>query len=250
MAIAVVGTPASNLANSGGPLSITHALTNGSGNNRCVVFAEGGFCSAGGSSGNGLVTGVTYDGHAMTTAGANIESSTGTSAASGVWYILDADLPASAGNYTVTATYQTANYVMGGVVELSGVDQTGGSTTIDAVATLAQPAGSTTSTPSVTVATTDANSLIVDILTSSGQDIAPVTATGTNHTSRITIGSDASHFISMGTMTTTSTGNYTPGWNEGGTKASRQSMAAVAFKAYVSTAAAPAFLLFFASVNP
>lgn len=246
MAISLVGTPASGSTTGTGPLTISHTLTNGPGKNRCVVFVHASHASAGGSSGQAQATGVTYDGVDMTLI-AQVTSSTGTTSVAGIWYILDADLPAAGSAKNVVATFQGANvnYLLGGVYELADVNQTGGASTIDTSGTLAEPNGSVTTTPHIDLTTGDANSLIVDVLSSSGTSASgPYTATGTNHTARVQAVVGTGRYINSGTMTTTTAGAYTPGWNIGATgDPSRQAMAAAAFTQEIAPAAGCGFLL-------
>jgi len=243
VAIVLQGTPTSGLYAGHQVLTISYTLIKGSGNNRCVVTVWSGFASAGGSSGQGSLSSCTFNGVSMTKA-AQIESSTGVTACSSIWYMLDADLPASGGAYDVSGTFSGAavGYEEGGVYELSGVDQTN---PINTSGTLAQPNGSVTTTPNITLTTTTDNSYITDVLSSGGASSAPFTTTGTNQTAKFTIGSDNSRYMSSSVMTTTTHGNYTPGWNVGGTLPGRQSMAAVAWAPAAGVAATAPFLLVF-----
>jgi len=234
MAIALVGTPASGSLATGGPLTISHTLTNGSGNNRCVVFVTAGHAASGGSAGQGQVFRLTYNGVNMTLL-AQIESSGGTTSCASIWYILDASLPATGGSYNVVATYTGPTVVacLGGIYELSGVNQTGGASTVDTSGTLAQREASSTvtATPNIALVTKYLGSYIVDILASGTKVSAPFTTTGTNQTAEVQTTIGTTYYMNSSVMTTTSTGTYTPGWNIAGALPNRQSMAAAAFAA-------------------
>ncbi len=99
-----------------GALSITHALSAGSGTHRMVVL---GVAATLGKI-DTLV--VKYSGVAMTEAVSNLLGEAGQTA---IFYILDADLPGTAGSYSIQIS-STASWgsVIANVVELSDVDQT------------------------------------------------------------------------------------------------------------------------------
>lgn len=99
MAAPVFDSAASGTATSGTTVSWTHTLNSGSGNDRVMII----YTSSQAGSGANNATGVTVDGVAATEQ-AGIET-TANFLRVEQWYILDTDLPASSGSYTVEVTF-------------------------------------------------------------------------------------------------------------------------------------------------
>ena len=118
MAIAL-GNVASNFSASGS-FNITHSLSAGVGNNRLVVVAASVKDT---SLSTEDVTGITFNGVAMTLAG-YVKTSAGYLKSS-MYYILDADLPANAGDYTIAVSIDGDPSSGGGAVsaDYTGVKQ-------------------------------------------------------------------------------------------------------------------------------
>jgi hypothetical protein len=145
-------------------------------------------------------TGITYNGVSMTKATSTVATS--------VWYLIN---PAS-GTHDISVTIGSTQGFSVHALSLNGVDQTTG---VGALATANE--GSLTSSGSLSLTTTAANSWIVDALFVNDQGTSRnPSATGSNQTLR------SSEFIpyvstyadgAQSTITTTSTGSYTSSYS-------------------------------------
>lgn len=171
----------------------SHAI--GSGSNRILVVGVP-------QEGGGNVTGVTYNGTALSKV---IEVANGSNTVE-LWYILEADLP-SAGSYNivVTASSNIVGYCIG--VSLSGVKQEA-----PEVSTSNTASSSGTITSSITTLTDTA--WIVDAI--SCGETGALTATETGQSLRAEGQCGATMEGGMSTRPTTSNGAYNMSWSGGG----------------------------------
>ena len=95
----------------GSYINVTHTLSVGSGNDR-IVFVYAVITHSSAMSGDKL-TPPTYNGVAMNQIGTEYNYG---EIQAGLWYLLDADLPASAGDYTVRFNSSGTHYGPGGIV--------------------------------------------------------------------------------------------------------------------------------------
>jgi hypothetical protein len=228
MAIALVGTIQEGQS-SAATLTFTDTLSTASGNNRCVVVVVSNYSSSAGAT-NTPISSITYDTVAMTEV-VQINSSTGSSAHAGIFYILDANLPATAGNYSVVVTTAGSNRMLAAVYELTGVDQSA-PVIQPGVNYTQQPNGSVTNPIDCIVAPDVANAFIIDVL-SSGGALFTATATGTTgQTARVQTQYSTAYQIFSSTLAASTTGNYTMEWTLN-TTPSRQAQVVASFKPYV-----------------
>jgi hypothetical protein len=145
---------------------------------------------------------------------------------------MDADIPATAGAYSVVVTTVGSNRIYAAPIELTGVDQTAGATV---TGTKAQPNGSQTNPITLAVTTPNDNDFIVNVCSPGGGSYTayPSGAAGQLVFANATDGS--SYNIFTDTLRTTTAGSYTTGWAESALP-SRQAMVVAAFKEYVAPA--------------
>jgi hypothetical protein len=229
MTIAIIGAATSGFATSP-PLTFTHSLATAraTNNTRCVVVCISNYSASGGAT-NTPISSVTYNGVAMTL-GPQINSSTGSSAHACIAYIMDAVLPAAAGNYSVVVTPVGGNRVYAGPIELTGVDQTAGITAQD---TLAQPNGSVTNPIGLITTTANANDFIVNCLSPGGGQFTGTCTGATGQTSYLQAQDGTSYNILTSTLQTTTIGGYNMEWTLSSSPA-RQAMVNAAFKTFVA----------------
>jgi type II secretory pathway pseudopilin PulG len=95
--------------------ALAHAIGSGSGNNRLIIVCYG-------QESNGTVDSMTYNGAAMTKIHREYNSD-GAENVTEMWYILDADMPASAGTYNVSMSVTGGNDPGIVVLSFEGVEQ-------------------------------------------------------------------------------------------------------------------------------
>ena len=113
---AIVVVNSDTMDGAAGTVSIEHELETSEGNARMLLVGVMG----GGNDDESVPSSVTYDGAPLTNA---VEARPGNWIYAGIFYLLDADLPAGPGTYTLTITNPAAHMFAGNVVELMGVDQ-------------------------------------------------------------------------------------------------------------------------------
>ena len=139
------------------PLTVQHTLETASGNNRLVLVAV----ASGGNGDTGRKPTVTYNGTTMSLA---VERGHGNRSYAGIFYLLDASLPSSAGTYDVAFTISDPNNNFGFVVnvlEFRGVSQIE-----DTASALGENCGSVPA--EITLTTTIAESWTYDIVSMFG----------------------------------------------------------------------------------
>jgi parallel beta-helix repeat protein len=201
---AAIAYVASSNTNSGGAtsntMSWTHALGNPSGNKRLVIV---GVTSENGDPAAQVINSITFNGVAMTA----VAGATGTNGSNRIdmYYILDANLPASAGSYTITVNYGgSVTHTSAGAIELSGVAQGAR----EAVATSTASSANSIST-SVTTLTADA--WVVSMLGASEGTTFGLTVSTANSTERWENASSTA-LAAGSTLATTTTGSKTVTW--------------------------------------
>lgn len=225
MAIALVGTIQQGQS-SAATLTFTDTLATASGSNRCIVVVVSNYSSSNGPV-NTPISSMTYNTVAMTEA-IQINSSTGSSAHAAIFYILNADLPATAGDYSVVITTAGSNRILAAVYELTGVDQAA-PVIQPGVNYTQQPNGSVTNPINCVVAPDIADSFIIDVL-SSGGGLYTATATGTTgQTERVQTQYSTAYQIFSSTLAASTTGNYTMEWTLNATP-DRQAQVVASFK--------------------
>ena len=198
---------ASSSANNNGAntdiLSWTHPLGNPSGNKRLVVV---GVQSESATDSAQVINSITFNGVPMTLVA-------GSSADNGInhidmYYILDANLPASAGNYTISITFGgLMTQIVGGAIELSGAAQGAREAVATSIAT-------STNTISTSVTTLTADSWVVSLVgagegTSIGLNVASTGSTERweNASSSSLAAGSTNDFTTAGFKTLTWTGD-------------------------------------------
>lgn len=176
-----------------GVSSLTYALNNSAGDVLVV-----GVCVNDGAASH--VSGITYNGVALTKSVENNDDSPGSQTSTSLWYLAS---PATGSHNVVVSLNGTYN-VSSGAITFSGSNT---SSPIGATTTKKQANG-TSNTVSIT--TSYANSILVDVWGMSGTATS-VSATGTNQTSRWV---NSTSRTAMGsTETTTTAGSYTMSWS-------------------------------------
>ncbi|MBW1965738.1 MAG: hypothetical protein JRI40_11130 [Deltaproteobacteria bacterium] len=108
-------------ANGGTAGTLSFPLATAQNNNRLVVCG----CGWEHNDGSILPSGITFDGDAMTSVATQSTTDSGNTANAGLYYILDADLPAAAGSFdaTVTASADPSQDIWIGCVEYTNIKQ-------------------------------------------------------------------------------------------------------------------------------
>ncbi len=157
---AVVSTTPYSVGNGGTPLTFGHTLKLSVGNNRLVVVLVS---SRGNNEPQAEPDTVTFAGATMTKATGYWS---GNQAWSGLYYILDAALPAGPGSYSVVITAVGSMGIVASAVEATGMVQTGTVDTVAAAAYLLSCNTGATIEHSVTL--TGTRDLVVDVISTWG----------------------------------------------------------------------------------
>ena len=114
---AIVVVNSDTIGKAQGSLTISHDLETSEGNGRMILV---GLLGGGNDSNERVPTSITYDGAPLTQAA---QAQPGNWVYAAIYYILDGNLPAGPGNYTLNITNANGQGYIGNVVELMGVDQ-------------------------------------------------------------------------------------------------------------------------------
>ncbi len=194
MAIAYVQTTAGNTTTSGS--SLTFAVTIPSGTDQVLVVATGVECSSG-QQANMPITGVTFNGDALTKIRHDAESNNRNRGE--LWYMVNPDV--ATGNVVITATGSNVG-ISGGALLYSGVDQ---STPIDANS--GTTVGASASNISTTISPTVTDSYIVYAATNGST--ASAASPGNGETETFDVDATSSHTGTGGYRVETTTGSKT-----------------------------------------
>src|SRR6266850_6022199 len=115
MSVALLGTPGSANRSATSPLTFNFAVN--SGTNRCLFIVIGYDNNTGMS-----VSGVTFNGVALTAAGTAAHNTTGDEY-SEVWYLLDVSIPVGSQSVSISVS-GTIGDIYGNAVAFSGTDKT------------------------------------------------------------------------------------------------------------------------------
>ena len=181
--------------------SHTFSHTIGSGSNRLLVVLV---ATEDGTAADAVVSGVTYNGVAMTLVPSSRSTHTGTGTnESAIFYLLNASLP-TAGAYNVQITTAGTTDIIGSAISLFGVRQQAA----EAVATNT----STVNTVSTNITTVTNGAWVLDVLSNGGSANQAFTTTTTGMVERTELASGA-HSSATSTKPTTTAGSTTMSWS-------------------------------------
>jgi parallel beta-helix repeat protein len=197
----VAASSQTSVSSSMSSISWTHALGNPSNSKRLVVV---GIETETATSANQVINSVTFNGTNMTA----VTSGTASNGINRIdmYYILDANLPSSTGNYTVQVNFAgSMTQIVAGAVELSGVAQA-------APEAVSSSTASSASSISTSITTLSANAMVVSMFgAGDGFDVSGIDGSTSNSTERWERRSNSS-LGAMSTLATTTAGSKTVTW--------------------------------------